>query len=104
MVYPATCTVAHTAFPILEKYFVPTVKRIGRDLIESAVSKIGIVFSGKSSFKKAIRKSASTALRKQLGGGKRQRKTLLNSRIKPKGSLKPKEEPLKTVTQTFQSL
>ena len=75
-------TVARTAFPILKKYFLPTAKRIGRDLIESAVPEIGNVVSGKSSVKKAIKKSASTTLRKQLGGGKRQRKTQSNSRKK----------------------
>ena len=49
---------------------------------------------------KKFRKSASTAIRK-LGGGKRQREILSNSRKNLKAL---EEEPLKTVTQTVPSL
>ena len=49
---PLTGTIALTAFPILRKYLLPAVKRIGRDALESAILEMGKVLSGKSSTKK----------------------------------------------------
>ena len=73
-------TVARTAFPILKKYFFPAAKRIGRDLIESTVPEIENVVSGKSSVRKALKKLASSTLRKQIGGGKRKRRSATKSK------------------------
>ena len=74
-------TVARTAFPILKKkYFFRAAKRIGRDLIESTVPEIENVVSGKSSVRKALKKLTSSIIRKQIGGGKRKRRSATKSK------------------------
>ena len=62
-------TVARTTLHILKKYVLPAAKKIGRDVIESAIPKIGGVLSGHTSIKKAVKKTAKSTIRKQAGGG-----------------------------------
>ena len=66
-------TIARTAFPILKRFVVPAAKKIGRDAIDIAIPQVEDVLSGKSSVKKAIRKTASSTLKKQIGGGHRKK-------------------------------
>ena len=63
-------TVARTAFPIIRKYFLPAAKIIGRDFVESSLPQIGEVVAGRTSVKRALKRSASNTVKKQLGGGK----------------------------------
>ena len=44
-----------TAIPFLRKYIVPAAKRIGADMLDFAASEIGKVFSGRKSFKTAVK-------------------------------------------------
>ena len=46
-------TVARTTLPILKKYVLPAAKKIGRDVIESAIPEVGGVLSGQTSIKKS---------------------------------------------------
>ena len=46
-------TVARTTLPILKKYVLPATKKIGRDVIESAIPETGGVLSGQTSIKKS---------------------------------------------------
>ena len=69
-------TVAKTTLLILKKYFLPAAKKIGRDVIESAIPKIGGDLSGQTSIKKAVKKTAKSTIRKQFGGGIKRGKTL----------------------------
>lgn len=79
-------TIARTAFPIMKRYIVPVVKKVGRDLVSSAVPEIGEVLSGKTSVKKALKRTASNTISKQIGGGRRKRRKISrvqNVRRKP---------------------
>ena len=77
-------TIARTAFPILKRFVVPAAKKIGRDAIDIAIPQVEDVLSGKSSVRKAIRKTASSTLKKQIGGG--HRKKIGGRERKQKGS------------------
>ena len=62
-------TIARFSFPILKKFVVPAAKKIGRDLVQTATPEIGEVLAGRSSVKKALKRSTNNTLRKQVGGG-----------------------------------
>ena len=72
-------TVARTTLPILKKYVFSAAKKIGRDVIESAIPEIGVVISGQTSIKKEIKKYAKSTIRKQVGGGIKKRKNTRQS-------------------------
>ena len=77
-------TVARTTLPILKKYVLPAAKKIGRNIIESAVAEIGGVLSGQTSIKKAVQKTAKSTIRKQVGSGMKKRKNTRQSIIPQK--------------------
>ena len=56
----------------------------GRDVIESAIPKIGGVLSGQTSIKKAVKKTAKSTIRKQVGGGMKKRKNTTQSIVREK--------------------
>ena len=62
------------AILFLRKYIVPAAKRVGADLLELAVPKIGEVVSNRKYFKTAAKSVGGQTLRKQLGEGSRRRK------------------------------
>ena len=62
-------TTARFSFPILKKFVVPAAKKIGRDFVQAAAPEIGEVLAGRSSVKKALKRSTNNTLRKQVGGG-----------------------------------
>ena len=62
-------SVARTAIPIFRNFIVPAAKKVGRDFIKSAVPEIGEVVSGNQSLKRALRSSAKSTIKKQVGGG-----------------------------------
>lgn len=66
-------SIARTAFPIFRKYVLPVAKKIGRDVIESAIPEIDQVLKGNSSIKKAVKKTAKRTARKQIGGGRKKK-------------------------------
>ena len=68
--------IGRTAVPFLRKYVVPAAKRIGADMLEFAAPEIGEVFSGRKSFKSAAKSVEKKTLRKQLGGGSKQRRII----------------------------
>ena len=59
-------------------------KKIGRDVIESAIPEIGGVLSGQTSIKKAVKKTAKSTIRKQVGGGMKKRKNTRQSIVRQK--------------------
>ena len=65
-----------TAFPFLGKYVVPAAKRIGAEFLEFAAPEIGEVFSGRKSFKSAVKNVGKQTLKKQLGNGSKQRRII----------------------------
>ena len=65
--------IARTAFPIFRKYVLPTAKKLGKDALEAALPELGEVIAGRSSIKKATKRTAKKTMRKQLGGGKRKK-------------------------------
>ena len=71
-------TIARTTLPILKKYVLPAAKKIGRDVIESAIPEIGGALSGQTSIKKAV-KTAKSTIQKQVGGGMKKRKNTRQS-------------------------
>ena len=77
-------TVARTTLPILKKYVLPAAKNIGRDVIESAIPEIGGVLSGQTSIKRAVKKTAKSTIRKQVGGGMKKRKNTRQSIVRQK--------------------
>ena len=77
-------TVARTTLPILKKYVLPAAKKIGRDVIESAIPEIGGVLSGQTSIKKAGKKTAKSTIRKEVGGGMKKRKNTRQSIVRQK--------------------
>ena len=62
-------SVARTAIPIFRNFIVPAAKKVGRDFIKSAVPEIGEAISGNQSLKRALKSSAKSTIRKQVGGG-----------------------------------
>ena len=62
-----------TAIPSLRKYIVPAAKRMGADLLESAVPEVADVVSRKRNFKTASKSVGRQTLRKQLGSGRQKR-------------------------------
>ena len=64
-----TRTVASTTLPLLKKYVLLAGKKIGGDVIESAIFEIGGVLSGQTSIKKAAKKTAKSTVGKKVGGG-----------------------------------
>ena len=69
-------TVARTTLPILKKYVLPAPKKIGRDVVESALPEIGGILSGQSSIKKAVKKNAKSTIQKQVVVLQKRGKTL----------------------------
>ena len=65
--------VARTAFPFFRKYVLPTARKRGKVALEAALPKLGEVIAGRSSIRKATRRTAKKTVRKQLGGGKRKK-------------------------------
>ena len=76
--------IGRTAIPFLRKYVVPAAKRIGADMLEFAAPEIGEVFSGRKSFKTAVKSVRKKTLKKQLGEGNRSKQR----RITPTKSTK----------------
>ena len=68
-------TIARTTFPILRKYVLPVAKKLGRDVIESAIPELDQVIKGKASIKKAVKRTAKATAKKQFGGGRVKRKS-----------------------------
>ena len=65
--------IARTAFPIFRKNLLPTAKKLGKDALEAALPELGELIAGRSSIKKATKRTAKKTKRKQLGGGKRKK-------------------------------
>ena len=65
--------IGRTAIPLLRKYIVPAAKRVGADLLESAMPESAEVVSGRKNIKTAAKKVGRQTLRKQLGEGSRRR-------------------------------
>ena len=59
--------IGRTAIPFLRKYVVPAAKRIRTDTLDFAAPEIGEVFSGRKSFKSAVKSVGKQTLKKQLG-------------------------------------
>ena len=58
-----------SAIPFLRKYIIAAAKRVGADLLESAVPEIAEVVSVRKNFKTAAKSVRRQTLRKQLGSG-----------------------------------
>ena len=74
--------IGRTAIPFLHKYVIPAAKRIGVDLLEFAAPEIGVVISGRKSFKTASNSVGKQTLKKQLGSGSKQRRILTTKSTK----------------------
>jgi hypothetical protein len=61
------------AIPLLRRYAVPVVKRVGRELIQAAIPEISEVIRGKKRGRSAIKNVLKKTALKQIGGGKRRR-------------------------------
>ena len=75
--------IGRTVFPFLRKNVIPAAKRVGADVLESAVPEIAEVVSGRRNFKTAAKSVGRQTLRKQLSegshrqmGGSKQRKII----------------------------
>ena len=58
--------IGRTAFPFLRKHVVPEAKRIGADMLEFAAPEIGVVKSGRNSFKTAAKSVGKPAVKKTI--------------------------------------
>ena len=65
--------IERTAIPFLRRYIVPAAKRVGADLLETAVPEVADVVSGKKNFKAAAKSVERQTLLKQLAGGSREK-------------------------------
>lgn len=74
-----------TALPIFRKFIFPTVKRVGKDFLKSAMPEVLDVVSGKKKPRQALKRAASNTVKKQLGGGavKKRRRSKRISKKKP---------------------
>ena len=64
---------ARTVFPIFRENVLPTAKKLGKDALEAALPQLGEKIAGRSSIKKATKRTAKKTVRKELGGGKRKK-------------------------------
>ena len=62
--------IARTAFALFREYVLSTAKKLGKDALEAALPELGEVITGRSSIKKATKRTAKRTVRKRLGGGK----------------------------------
>ena len=66
----AALLVGRTAIPIFKKYVLPTAKRIGKSLLESALPEIMDVVEGKTKPKQALKRAVKKTVRAQVGSGR----------------------------------
>ena len=74
--------IGRTAIPILRKYIVPAVKRVGADLLEFAVPEIAENVSDRKKFQTAAKSVGRQTLRKQLGEGKGSRSVVGSASVR----------------------
>jgi hypothetical protein len=67
--------VGSIAIPLLRRYAVPVVKRVGRELLQAAIPELSAVIRGKKRGRSAVKSVLKKTALKQLGGGKRRRPT-----------------------------
>ena len=79
-----------TAVPFLRKNLVPAAKRMGADLLEFAVPKVLNVMSGRKNFKSAAKSVGTQTLRKRLGGGGEQKRSIPPKSLE--GNSRPRRE------------
>ena len=68
--------VGRTATPILREYVVSGAKRIGADMLEFASPEIGEVIRSRKPFKSTAQSVGKQNLKKQLGSGSKQRRSI----------------------------
>ena len=62
-----------TAIPFFRNYIVPAAKRVGSDLLELAVPEV-VDVGGKKNFKTAAKNIGRQTMKKQVGGGRKQKR------------------------------
>lgn len=92
-------TVIRTAFPIIKKFVIPAAKKIGRDVIGAAVPEIGEVVSGRQSVKRALKRTANTAIRNQIGGGRAKRKRTYKKTLRSKRTSRKRAKKKTTISK-----
>ena len=87
-------TIARTTFPILRKYVLPVAKKLGRDVIESAIPELDQVIKGKASIKKAVKRTAKATAKKTVWRRKSEEKveTEKKKRLEEKNHLTESSE------------
>ena len=58
--------IGRTAIPFLRKYVVPAAERIGADMLEFVAPEVGVVVSGRKSFKTAAKSVGKQILKKTI--------------------------------------
>jgi hypothetical protein len=58
-----------TALPLIQKYILPSAKRLGKSVLENALPEVLDVISGRTKIKSAVKRVASKTVKSQLGGG-----------------------------------
>jgi hypothetical protein len=80
--------IGRVAIPLLRRYAVPVVKRVGRELIHAALPELSDVIRGKKRGRAAVKNVLKKTALKQLGGKKRRAPRKAPSRRKTTGRKK----------------
>lgn len=75
--------VGRFALPFARKFLVPAAKKLGRQLLMEGIPELADVVAKRKSPKQAVKSTLKKTIRKQVGSGKRRRRS---SRIIPKRS------------------
>ena len=103
---------ARFAMPFVSKYIIPAAKRIGKEFAKNMLPEVVDIASGKTNVKKAVKRAATTTVKKQLGGGPKRsrakskpRAESISSKRKTKTSRsQTKRKPARTKIDIFKNL
>ena len=74
----AAAGIGRVAIPFARRVILPAAKKLGRELLMSAAPELIDVAMKKKSPKQALKNTVTKTARKQLGSGRRRRKTPMN--------------------------
>ena len=83
--------------PFVSNYILPAAKRIGKEFAKNMLPEVVDNATGKTNAKKAVKRAATTTVKKQLGGGPKR------SRVKSKPRAESSSSKRKTKTSRLQT-
>ena len=104
--------IGRVAIPFARRVILPAAKKLGRELLMSALPELIVVAMKKKSPKQALKNTVTKTARKQLGSGRRRQKTPMNGlrrkrsvgARKRKTTIRRKTRPVKSRADFFSNI